>query len=155
MDEESLNFTKEKIDLSALVEVKVKEFEVLAKSKGLVLKNNIEPGVVFCGDEPSIRQLVSILLDNACKYAIDYIEVSLYNSKGKINLIVYNKAECVKKGSLDNYFDRFYRGDLSHNKEVEGFGIGLSIAASIVAMHKGRISGVSEDGESVKFKVTL
>jgi len=155
MDEESLNLTKEKMDLSAIVEDKVKEFEVLAKSKGLRLKKNIEPGVVFCGDEPSIRQLVSILLDNACKYAIDYIEVSLYNSKGKINLIVYNKAECVKKGSLDNYFDRFYRGDISHNKEVEGFGIGLSIAASIVVMHKGRISGVSEDGESVKFKVTL
>ena len=94
-------------------------------------------------NEDMIRQLITILLDNAIKK----------NNKAKMSFI--NDCEDVEKININRIFDRFYRGDLSRNNEkTEGFGIGLSMAKSIVEAHKGKIDAKPE-GERISFNVII
>ena len=66
-----------------------------------------------------------------------------------------NTGEGIAPKDLERIFDRFYRVDSSHNREVEGFGLGLSIAKNIADAHKGKILVSSEPGEETIFRVVL
>jgi signal transduction histidine kinase len=118
---------------------------------------HIQPELHIHGDESSIHQLVSTLVDNAMKYSDEggTIKISLSSTKKGILMEVYNTVEYVDTDNLDKYFDRFYRADSSRSRETGGYGIGLSIAKSIVEAHHGKISVRSEDGKSISFKVIL
>lgn len=61
----------------------------------------------------------------------------------------------IDKNNLDRTFDRFYRADSSRSRETGGYGIGLSIAKSIVKAHHGKISARSDDGKSICFNVLI
>ncbi len=155
MDEEgrTLNFTT--FCLSDAAEETVQPFYAVAASRGLRLNISIQPNVTYCGDEAMIRQMLSLLVDNALKYADgDEVEVTLATSGNKIRLAVKNRASYLQSGNLDVLFERFYRNDASRNSETGGHGIGLSVVQSIVAAHKGKISAV-KDGEIIIFDVTL
>jgi len=155
MDEDDMRIVRQNFDISTASKEVFEGFVVLANNKGIKIEEKIEEGISYEGSEKDIRQLMSILLDNAIKYAKDKIVFTVKKHKGKVRIEVYNTADNVEPGSLDKYFDRFYRADASRNKSVEGFGIGLSIAKSIVEKHGGKISAKSEDGASAVFKVTL
>ena len=104
-----------------------------------------------------IGQLVSILLENAFKYSNKNGTVDLFlstNGKNK-KIIVANTTDGVDKENLDKLFDRFYRADDSRNSDTGGNGIGLSIAKSIVNIHKGKISVKSDDAKYIVFTITL
>lgn len=132
-------------------------FEAVACSQGKTLRFQIEKGISFHGDEAGIRQLVSILLDNAMKYSNDLgtIEVSLSRQGKNKKLTVYNTVDEVPKGSLERLFDRFYRADSSRSRETGGYGIGLSIAQNIVKAHKGKITPHSANDNAIWFTVLL
>lgn len=123
-------------------------FITLAKSKNKELTLDIAEGLMFTGDEASIRELTSILTENAVKYADENSEIKLALKKqGKeIRLSVFNKGEPIDEKSLPRLFDRFYREDSSRTRETGGSGIGLSIAKAIVTAHKGTISAKNTDG---------
>ncbi len=71
-------------------------------------------------------------------------------------MTVQNTAEGLTQESLEHVFDRFYRGDASHNSDrVAGHGIGLSIAQMIVTAHKGKIAASVQDGSALLMTVTL
>ena len=61
----------------------------------------------------------------------------------------------IPQESLDYIFERFYRVDKSHSREIEGTGLGLSITRSAVLMHRGTIKVVSEEGEGTTFTVKI
>ena len=101
-------------------------------------------------DVNSIKQLVTILLDNALKYTpengVIEIKIEKQNKSTKIQFI--NTCENAKSINTKKMFDRFYRGDKSRSKSKEGYGIGLSIAKSIVEAHKGKISAdINKEGK--------
>ena len=107
------------------------------------------------GDQRAFRQLIGVFLDNAVKYSAEggTIHVKLRHAGKNIGLSVTNTSkEPVTKENLKHLFDRFYRADSSHNSGTGGYGIGLSIAKSIVEAHKGKITATSADGE--KFTIT-
>ena len=111
----------------------------------------------LCGDEKSLRQLLSILLDNALKYSDPEgaISLSLEKSGKSIRLTVFNTVEKISPESLPHLFERFYRADPSRNSQTGGYGIGLSIAKAIVTSHKGKITASSPDGRSLQVVVVL
>ncbi|MBR2893540.1 MAG: HAMP domain-containing histidine kinase [Clostridia bacterium] len=113
----------------------------------------------YYGNEAEIRQLITILCDNAIKYTDEcgHIKLSLYKSGKSIIIESYNTCEYVDPNTVSRLFDRFYRGDSSRAREEKtgGYGIGLSIAQAIVHRHKGKIKVSTTGTTGITFKVTL
>ena len=135
-------------DISDAVADAATPFITLAKSKNKDLTLDITDGLKFTGDEAQIRELVSILTENAVKYAEENTEIKLsLKRQGKETVLsVFNKGEPIDERSLPRLFDRFYREDSSRTRDTGGSGIGLSIAKAIVTSHKGSISAKNTDG---------
>ena len=155
--EEQPRMEKIEFPISDLVEETAETFQALAKTHNKNLTTHIQPMLSMTGDEKAIRQLVTILMDNAVKYSDEGGTISLTLEK-QINLIklsVLNTAKLIPRESLTHLFDRFYRPDQSRNSNIGGYGLGLSIAAAIVASHKGKISAVTGDEKSLLIMVTF
>lgn len=142
--------------LSDAVEETAQSFATLAQSQGKTLFLSVQPGLVMKGEESGVRQVVSILLDNAVKYASPESQISVFLSgQGKYaKLEVKNACDPVPP-DLDSLFDRFYRADASRSRETGGYGIGLSVAKAVVEAHKGRISARKDGEGAVCFQAIL
>lgn len=118
-----------------------------AESAGHELTLSIEPDIIYCGDEYAVRRLVSVLLDNAVKYAEKDSQISFSLEKNKKGIVIRtsNKCEDLSTKDEEKLFDRFWRSDESRSS-AGGFGIGLSIARSIAEGHKGTISAKVAEG---------
>lgn len=149
--EEQPRTEKIEFPISDLVEETVETFQALAKTRNKNLSANIQPMLSMSGDEKAVRQLITILLDNAIKYANDggRIEITLKKQKNMIYLSAFNTVESISKENIMHLFDRFYRVDQSRNSQTGGYGLGLSIAAAIVNAHKGKITASTEDEKSL------
>ena len=141
LDEEKPPARFARFDISGVVTETAESFRDFAAVRGHALEADAAPGLSCCGDEYAIRQLVSVLLDNAVKYADEgsVIHLALEKSKKGPVLIVSNPCAGLDTAELDRLFDRFYRPDRSRSKQTGGFGVGLSIARGIVEAHKGTI----------------
>jgi len=155
MDEEKEAGCSGEFLLSDTVQESVSEFEELAAMCGKELSAEIMPDLHYTGNEPELRQLTAILLDNAVKYcdAGGAIHVQLRRKK-HIMLTVTNACRDVDSIQLDRLFDRFYREDTARTAG-SGFGIGLSIAQSIVERHKGSIKAEKAAEGEIRFTVRL
>ena len=157
MDESDSRLIMTDFSLSDAVSEAAEPFLSLAASRGLTLELHIEKNLSYNGCEASLRQLVSVLLDNAVKYSSEngVISLSLKKQGGKAVLSCKNPAAPMKKGAHDELFRRFYRADDSRSSETGGFGIGLSLARATAEAHKGKISAHSEDGSSLTVTALL
>lgn len=155
--EEQPQVEKITFPLSDVVQEIAETFQTLAKTRNKALTLRIEPMLSLRGDEKAIRQLISILLDNAMKYSEENgkIIVSLKKQKNRIQLSVYNTTTSIKRENLPHLFDRFYRTDQSRNSRTGGYGLGLSIAYSIVAAHKGKIWAETADEKSLQITASI
>jgi signal transduction histidine kinase len=155
MDEESSRLPMLDFSLSDAVEETARPFEAVAAAAHKQFCCEIEPNITCTGDESSIRQLISLLLDNAMKYTPEdgSIRLTLSASGKNKTLSVWNTAESIAPGRHDELFERFYRPDSSRNSATGGHGIGLSVAKAIVTAHKGKITAKSDDNESICFTV--
>ena len=157
MDEEQQKIQTIDFPMSDVVSETAQSFQALAATQHKAVVTDIEQMITVNGDENSLRKLVSILLDNALKYASDNgtISVTLKKTGKTVNLTVSNPADNISKGNLNYLFDRFYRADKSRNSEKAGYGLGLSIAKAVVTAHKGKLNAYSPDGASVVINVQL
>lgn len=155
MDEEDSPLKFDHFNISAAVLETAESFTDFAASKGHSLELAVSPDIEFYGDEYSVRQLVSILLDNAIKYADDdtAIYLALDKSKKGVTIRTANECETAQNIEFDKLFDRFYRADKSRTSG--GFGIGLSIARSIAEGHKGSVRAKCENGHTVEITAEL
>lgn len=96
-------------------------------------------------------------MDNAIKHTNKNgnITVSLFSDKNKVKMIIRNTGEGIAPEHLERIFERFYRVDSSRDRETGGYGLGLSIASSIVKQHKGKIYAKSNIGEFTSFIVEI
>ena len=135
----------------------IDHFVALSEVTGKKINMEIQDGITYKGDENSIRQLISILVDNAMKYAVqtESIDISLKRDGRKIRFMLRNLTDGMDEGSQDILFERFYRPDSSRNSETGGSGIGLSLAKSIVEVHKGKITAKCDGEGYITFMVTL
>ena len=157
MAESDLELNKRELNLSDLCRETLEPFGLMAEEQGLGYVLDITPDIPFFGNEQTLKQLCSILADNAVKYAVPgtTIYMTLKKRGRRVHLSSDNAAEGVKKGNRNELFERFYRGDTSHSQEKKGYGIGLSMAETITELHNGRISANSEDGERLKITVSF
>lgn len=145
---------KEQMEKIVLSDIATKEclyFEPLFFENNKELDYNIEDNISVLGDANKIKDLISILLENAMKYSLSHTTLTLNKRKKSIVLSVENDVEKeLSKEDTVNIFKRFYRLDESHSGS--GYGLGLPIAKEIVLMHKGEIKVISKS-KKVCFEV--
>ncbi len=141
-----------RLDFSELASDTLLPFEPLYYEKGLSLTSEIESSVTLTGSEVHLRQVLEILLDNAMKYASPQASVVLRLKKhGQHCLLsVANMGEHIPPAELKSIFTRFYRADKARSN-TGSYGLGLSIAESIVREHSGKIWAESRDGINTFF----
>ena len=144
------------MDLSECVQTCVLTNESLFYENNKIFNSDIAPDLFINGNENQLKQLVSVLLDNANKYAVGDGNISLTLSSASRNAIltVTNDSHPVSAEQIAHIFDRFYTLDTSRNKSKGGNGLGLSIAERIVQTHKGKISAEYKNGQ-MTFKATI
>lgn len=158
MEEEQPKLQYIEFPLSDVAEEMALPFLAPAKSQEKELTIHIQPMLSCSGDEKAIRQLISILLDNALKYSPPggRLELRLEKQARNIQLMVSNTtSQPMDEDKLTHLFDRFYRSDQSRNSQTGGYGLGLSIARSIVLAHKGKIRAESPDRMSLSVVVSF
>ncbi len=146
----------EHINLSRLVDGEALPFESVAFEKGVVLNTNIMSNISVVGNSAQLKQIVSILLDNAIRHSKEQGEVylSLTKEHGFAKLCVINKGDEIPEEQRAKIFERFYRVDTARNSEDKHYGLGLAIAKAIITSHSGCIDVQCSNG-FVKFKVQI
>lgn len=142
------------LDLSRLVSDAILPFEALFFEKGLSLTEQIDTKIQVKGSPAHLRQVTEILLDNAQKYAAPgggAVTVTL-RRRGRSHclLSVSDPGEPIPQKELKNIFKRFYRLDQARALD-HSYGLGLSIAQTIVTAHRGRIWAESGEGRNSFF----
>ena len=154
LDEENPFPVRTAFSLSDALWETAEPFSHVAQAKGKTLRLDIENDLTCVGDHMAIQQMISVLLDNALKYAADggTIRLTARRTGKKAEIAVANPAESIP--DVSRLFDRFYRADESHSNTVSGTGIGLSIARATAEAHGGTIRAEAKGGEII-FTVRL
>ncbi len=144
-------------DLSQALLSVILPFESTVFEAGRTLESDIPDNIRYYGHEEMIKQLTVILLSNALKYSDENgkIRLKLEAHGNRRILTIFNTGDGISPENRSHVFDRFWREDSSHNSAVSGHGLGLSIAKSIVDLHKGRITAGGEWHKNAVFTVTL
>lgn len=146
----------ELLDLSRLVAGEALPFESVAFEKGLSLSSEIAGGIAVRGSSTQLKQLTSILLDNAIRHSdpAGEVRLTLARDHGAVELSVVNPGDVIPAEHREKIFERFYRMDTARNGEDKHYGLGLAIAKAIVDAHQGNIGVRCENG-LVEFRVQL
>lgn len=144
-------------DINLLVE------RILKRIRPIAAKHNIE--VVFESyrpvtaevDETKLSLAISNFVENAIKYNKEngWVHVSLNADHKNFYLEVTDSGIGIPEEEIDRIFERFYRVDKSHSREIGGTGLGLAIARNAIIMHKGAVKVYSEPGEGTTFSVRI
>jgi two-component system sensor histidine kinase CiaH len=145
------------VNFSFIVTGATLSLEAAVYDMGRTMDCRIEDNLTVLGDGNKLRQLIDILLDNACKYSNkgSPIRVSMSgNGKKELLLTVVSEGAPLPPEECKNIFERFYRSDKSRGEE-KGYGLGLAIAQTIVLEHGGRIWAQSDGVKLNTFSVRL
>ena len=153
---ENITPLMEQIDFSHLVQGEALPFESVAFEKGLNLLCHTEKDILIEGNSSQLKQLVSILLDNAIRHSTDgnTIELNLTKAHGFAIISVINVGKEIPQEQREHIFERFYRIDSARTGDDNHYGLGLAIAKAITDTHKGRIEVLCYNYQ-VEFRVML
>lgn len=155
IEEGKQEFNTTQFSVTKVIKESIQDFKALLQNKNVIFDDSKD--VLIIADLNMIKQLITIFLDNGIKYTPDNGSIEIRAEKqGKNTKIEFlNTCENVRNINTKKLFERFYRGDKSRNKTKEGYGIGLSIAKSIVDIHKGKISAFITKDERICFRVII
>jgi len=140
-DAGQITLARETVRLDELVRDACADAQILGQPHRVQIRlNECEPSEIL-GDRHRLRQLLLNLTDNAAKYnqPDGSVEISLRRVNGRAEIAIANTGPGIAPEAQPRLFDRFFRGDSSHNNSQEGCGLGLSIAQWIVSAHGGQI----------------
>ena len=147
----------EPVRLDELVKDSFADAQMLAQPQKIAVTMAACEEIIVQGDRHRLRQLLLNLTDNAIKYNQPQgsVTIALSRKNGAAELTIANTGAGIAPEKLPRAFDRFYRGDPAHNNEVEGCGLGLSIARWIVHAHGGKIAITSRPSDLTSVTVQL
>ena len=145
----------EQLDFSRIVSGELLPFESVAFEQGLKLLSDITDGISVDGDSGRLKQLVSILIDNAIRHSEKgkEVKVILKSEHSYAKLSVINDGKEIPAEQQKQIFERFYRIDSARSDDGH-FGLGLAIAKAIAESHKGKI-GLSCYNGKIEFSVLI
>ena len=153
--DESNNIEKAELDLSNIANEAIEAFTPAITANERLFDYSIEDNLKIMGDDRLIRELISIVLENASKYAKTRTYFKLFKQGQKVAILVQNDAEGIKEENMDACFERFYRSADARASGRDGSGIGLSIAKEIVLRHKGTVTAFGDKDGYFNIKIVL
>lgn len=147
---------KEQINISDEIKMVSSMFESVAYEKSVNIKYDIQEDIKVNVDKEDIKQITSILLDNAIKHTEsgNNVYVELKKEKGLNIIKIKNEGKPIPEEEQNKIFERFYRVDKSRNRSEKRYGLGLAIAKTIVEKYNGKI-GVNCKNGITEFKIVL
>lgn len=146
-----------KIQLNTITTDAIKKISTAAKAKNIRIENAMQ-NVTITGNQPALTELFVIFLDNAIKYSRKQKVVKLESKRndGHIVIRISDEGIGIDQKDIPHLFDRFYRADKSRTKtNINGYGLGLSIAKQIIEQHHGSIYVESKLKKGTTFTITL
>ena len=156
-DSQLLPAVREPVNFSFIVTGATLMLEPAIYDLGRSMDCQVDENLTVLGDGARLRQLVDVLLDNACKYGREGTPIVVRMSatgKRELLLSVSSEGTPLPPEECRNIFERFYRSDQSRS-EQKGYGLGLSIARTIVQEHAGKIWAQSDGVKRNTFYVRL
>ena len=153
-DAGQLRLNKCEVDLSLMLANLIEDAQMLTPS--LTIDGLVAENLVVKADADLLIQVLHNLLSNAIKYNIPngWIRIDAKQMNNHIEVIVSNSSLGIAEADLELIFERFYRCESSHNRKVDGMGLGLSLSRDIIHAHHGKID-VSTDQSAVSFLIHL
>ena len=157
MDKKTADLQIQHMDINQLLEDILKRLRPIADKRKIDLILDSFRPVEADVDEIKFTSAISNLVENGIKYNVDegWVRVSLDADHKYFYVTVADSGTGIPEGSLDRIFERFYRVDKSHSREIGGTGLGLAITRSTIAMHHGVIKVFSREGEGTTFSVRI
>ena len=157
MDKKTADLSIQHMDINHLLEEILKRLRPIADKRSIDLILDSFRPVEADVDEIKFTSAISNLVENAIKYNVDdgWVRVSIDADHKYFYVTVADSGMGIPEESLDRIFERFYRVDKSHSREIGGTGLGLVITRSTIAMHHGVIKVFSREGEGTTFSVRI
>ena len=157
MDKTAADMNIKSENINEVVERILKRLRPIAALRNIELVFESFRPVVADVDETKLSLAISNLVENAIKYNKEdgWVQVSLNADHKYFYVKVADSGMGIPQESLDHIFERFYRVDKSHSKEISGTGLGLAIARNAIIMHRGAIKVHSEEGEGTTFTIRV
>ena len=157
MDKKAADLNITHMDINQLLEDILKRLRPIADKRNIDLILDCFRPVEADVDEVKFTLAISNLVENGIKYNVDdgWVRVSLDADHKYFYVTVADSGMGIPEDSIERIFERFYRVDKSHSKEIGGTGLGLAITRSAIAMHHGAINVFSKEGEGTTFSVRI
>lgn len=157
MDKKAADVNITHMDINQLLEDILKRLRPIADKRNIDLILDSFRPVEADVDEVKFTLAISNLVENGIKYNVDdgWVRVSLDADHKHFYITVADSGMGIPEESIGRIFERFYRVDKSHSKEIGGTGLGLAITRSSIAMHHGVIKVFSKEGEGTTFSVRI
>ena len=157
LDKKAADLNITSMNINDLLELILKRLRPIAAAKKVELILDSFRPVNAEVDETKLTLAISNLVENAIKYNVEggWVRVSLNADHKYFYVTVADSGIGIPKESLDHIFERFYRVDKSHSREIGGTGLGLAIARSAIVMHRGAIKVYSKENEGTTFSVRI
>ena len=157
MDKKAADLNVEHMDINQLVEDILKRLRPIADKRNIDLILDSFRPVEADVDEVKFTLAISNLVENGIKYNVDdgWVRVTLDADHKYFYVKVADSGMGIPEESIGRIFERFYRVDKSHSKEIGGTGLGLAITRSAVSKHHGNIQVESKEGEGTTFTVRI
>jgi heavy metal sensor kinase len=154
-DSSSATLVRASTNLSSLLRDILDDMEILARQKGIALEYISQDGVTLPLDKDKIMRVFVNVIDNAIKYTPEHgsICVEVIKENNCAFITVTDTGIGIPQHDLPHIFDRFYQVDKSRSSA--GFGLGLSIARSIIEAHGGYITVESMQSQGTTFLISL
>ena len=145
----------ESIRLTGLLDELIADAQLLVE--GQLLQSAINKNLHLQGDELLLRQLFNNLISNAVRYCPPggWIKVSAQALPGGIEVCFANRSQPITAAERGRFFDRFYRGDAAHNRQIDGSGLGLSLAREIARAHGGDLVLLAGPADEVTLRLWM
>ncbi len=157
MDKKASDLNVTRMDINQLLENILKRLRPIADKQGVSLILDCFRPVEADVDEVKLTLAISNLVENGIKYNVKegWVRVTLDADHKYFYVTVADSGMGIPQDSLERIFERFYRVDKSHSKEIGGTGLGLAITRSSIGMHHGTIKVFSKEGEGTTFSVRI
>ena len=157
MDKKASDLNIQKVSINELLENILKRLKPIADKKRVELVLESFRPVVAEIDEVKLSLAFSNLVENGIKYNVEdgWVHVTLNADHKYFYVTVSDSGIGIPKESIDKIFERFYRVDKSHSREIGGTGLGLAITRNAIVMHRGAIKVKSEEHQGTTFSVRI